>query len=445
MTGSLRPQNQVEKVALFRAQVLGPVLNRELHHGELMAELRKLSERVFRPPGSPRTRRYALETLLRWHRAYKAHGLDGLKPKPRAQGNALALTDTERDLLLEIRREHPHASATVILATLEDEGRLERGKVSANTVRRLYRAHGLKRGRRRDVVDQSGERRRWEAAHVGALWHGDVCHGPTLSLGNKRIPMRIHALMDDKSRYVVALRVLNHEREVGMLDLLVEAARIHGLPEVLYLDNGSTYSGDALATACGRLDVNLVHATPYNPKARGKMERFWRTMRDGCLDLLGPVKSLHDVQVRLTAWLTQRYHKRPHASLVGRSPAQLWAERRVRQRSEDDLAEALTVRERRRVRGDATIPVGGVDWELRDSFLVGKNVDVARTLADRNRAPWVEHEGQRYALTLVDPVANGKLRKKKRARKPGIDAVDFDPTRVLLEQAIGRRHRGGSK
>lgn len=444
MTGSLRPRNRVEEVALFRAQILGPVLNRDLHHGELMAELRKLAQRSFRPPGAPRTRTYSVETLLRWRRAYEREGLAGLEPRPRARGHALALTDDERELLLEIRREHPHATAVLIVATLEAEGRLERGKVSANTVRRLYRAEGLRRGRRRDVVDPSGDRRRWEAAHVGGLWHGDVCHGPTLTLGERRVPMRVHALMDDKSRYVVALRVLDHEREVGMLDMLVETARMYGVPERLYLDNGATYSGVALATACARLDLNLIHATPYNPKARGKMERFWRTMRDGCLDVLGPVGSLHDVQVRLTAWLSQRYHNRPHASLLGRTPAQLWAERQLRQRSEDELADALTVRERRRVRGDATVSVGGLDWELRESFLVGRHVEVARSLADRNRAPWVEHEGQRYLLVPVDAVANGKLR-PKRARKPGIDAVDFDPTRVLLDQAVGRRKRGGGQ
>ncbi len=101
----------------------------------------------------------------------------------------------------------------------------------------------------------------------------------------------------------------------------------------------------------------------YKSRAKSLSTKNRRRLHihDGCLDLLGPVGSLHDIQVRLTAWLTQRYHKRPHASLVGRSPAQLWAERRVRKRVDDELGEALTVRERRRVRGDATMPVGGDD------------------------------------------------------------------------------------
>ena len=83
----------------------------------------------------------------------------------------------------------------------------------------------------------------------------------------KTTPLRIHALLDDASRHILAIAALDHEREVGMLDLMVRALRLHPAPEVLYLDNGSTYSGDALSTACGRLGIALLHAKPYDPEA----------------------------------------------------------------------------------------------------------------------------------------------------------------------------------
>ena len=38
---------------------------------------------------------------------------------------------------------------------------------------------------------------------IGALWHGDVCHGPALRIGKTTKPLRIHAMLDDASRYVV--------------------------------------------------------------------------------------------------------------------------------------------------------------------------------------------------------------------------------------------------
>ncbi|MCP4445481.1 MAG: helix-turn-helix domain-containing protein, partial [Myxococcales bacterium] len=127
----IKPKDHAEEVALFRAQILGPVLRRELARGELLAELRVLAELRFRPPGSVITKTYALPTLLRWRRAYLKEGLAGLRPKSRRIGDALALTEEERDLLLEICRQFPSVPANVILDTLALDARLAKGTISA--------------------------------------------------------------------------------------------------------------------------------------------------------------------------------------------------------------------------------------------------------------------------------------------------------------------------
>ena len=194
--------------------------------------------------------------------------------------------------------------------------------------------------------------------------------------------------------------------------------------------------------ACARLGISLLHARPYDAQARGKMERFWRTLREGCLDHLGSLSSLHDVEVRLYAFLDQHYHVAPHASLMGRAPGAVYAEGK---RAPDDLDEqqlrdALTVRERRRVRADTTVSVDGQDWELDQGYLAGRVVTVGRSLLDG--APWVEHEGQRLPLHHVDPKANA--RRKRPPRRPGAQeeakpVTPFDPAGALLDRATGRR------
>lgn len=444
MNAQLHPKDHAEEVALFRAQVLGPILNRDLQRGELLAELRVLATRRFRPPGSDRTRTFAVPTLLRWHRRFRKNGLAGLLPASRRKGDAQSLSDDERELLLEIRRQHRAVPANVILQTLELDGRLDTGRLSAQTLRRLYRNHGLSRLTKVRANRPAGERRRWEASHVGDLWHADVCHGPTLAVGDRRIPIRVHAIMDDKSRFVVALRVFAHERESAMLDLLLEAIRVFGAPRRLYLDNGSTYRGEALETACARLGITLLHANPHDPQARGKMERFWLSMRQGCMNHMGKQCSTHDVEVRLLAWLRERYHKAAHAGLLGRTPVKVWSERELLMRTEDELTDALTVRETRRVRTDCTLTVGNVDWEVAEAFLADRKLTVARTLADPQRAPWIEHDDRIYRLRPVDPVANGQ--RPRRKPKPGLDAVDFDPVEVLLDHVMGRLpRRGGAR
>jgi transposase InsO family protein len=197
-------------------------------------------------------RQISVPTLERWLYAYRRGGLAALRPQPRSdRGRARELTPAQRELLLDIRREHPTASAPLILRTLVADGRLGADVVSATTVARLYRDAGLERGVRPD----GHTRLRWQADHAGALWHGDVCHGPTLRIGATTRPLRIHALLDDASRYVVALEAHHTEREADMLDLLLAALRRHGAPDGFYLDNGSTYSGVALRLCCERLGI----------------------------------------------------------------------------------------------------------------------------------------------------------------------------------------------
>jgi transposase InsO family protein len=151
-----------------------------------------------------------------------------------------------------VRREHPSASAELILRTLIAQGNVGKEVVSPTTVRRLLAERGLDRVSLRAGPD-APQRLRWEAEHAGALWHGDVCHGPMLKRGTRHEPLRIHGLLDDQSRFVVALEAHTSEREDDMLGLFVAAVRRHGAPDALYLDNGSTYSGKALATTCARL------------------------------------------------------------------------------------------------------------------------------------------------------------------------------------------------
>jgi transposase InsO family protein len=247
----LAPKDHAEAVARFRSEIVGALTRKELQRGELRAALRALAGERFRPPGSDLTRRIAFTTLERWYYAYRRGGLDALRPLPRGdRGHGRELTGERRQLLLDIRKEHPSASVPLILRTLVADGRLAREAVSESTVRRLYQATGLERV---PLRDRSGERTRlrWQAAEPGALWHADVCHGPALTTRGQSRPLRIHALLDDASRCVVALEARHTEREVDTLALLVRALRKHGAPDVLFLDNGPAYSGEVLRTGSG--------------------------------------------------------------------------------------------------------------------------------------------------------------------------------------------------
>ncbi len=434
---SLSPRDHAERVALFRAELIGAVHRRALCRGELAAALRALAAERYLPPGSKTLRSFGVSTFERWLFAYRTHGLAGLRPSPRAdRGRGRDLTPEQRTLLLDIRREHPTAAVPLILRTLVADGRLAAGVVSDTTVARLYRDAGLERG-----VNVDGHTRlRWQADHAGALWHGDVCHGPSLKIGSTTRPLRIHAMLDDASRYVIALEALHSEREADMLDLLLAALRRHGAPDAIYLDNGSTYRGEALRLCCERLGITLIHARPYDAPARGKMERFWRTLRAGCLDHIGAASSLHDVQVRLAAFLDEHYHRAPHGGLYGKTPVDAWADASCRAVDEPALATALTIHRRRRVRKDGTVDLDGRVWQLDQGFLAGRVITVVAAHAGLAGEPVALHDGHRYPLRPADPVAASRTRRPRRGEPP-TPKIPFDPSGALLDKAAGRQPR----
>lgn len=437
---TLRASAHAEAIALFRHGVIGSLLGRDFSHGELSAALRTLAEQRWRPPGSNVTRRYGASTIERWYYAYRAEGLAGLMPQRRADaGRGRTLDASIRKLLLDIRREHPRASSPLILRTLVAHGVLEQEQVSVATLNRLFAEHGLRRQGRKVAPGAPRERRRWSTSQPGILWHGDVCHGPTL---DGRIPVRIHALLDDHSRYVVALDVYSREREVEMLDLLGKALVREGKPQALYLDNGSTYIGQRLQAVCGRLGMGLRHAQPNDPEARGKMERFWRTMREQCLDFIAPSATLHDIRVRLHAWLDRHYHGAPHAGLLGRTPAAAWAsgESAMRTLEQAELEAAFVERRRRRVRKDGTLEIDGQTWELDSGLLAGRKVTVRIPLppTDAMAVPCVEHDERIVSLHPVNPTRNAVSERTPIQPADTPDPTGFDPATTQLHIATGR-------
>ena len=174
------------------------------------------------------------------------------------------------------------------------------------------------------------------------------------------------------------------------------------------------------------------------------MERFWRTLREGCLDFIGTVTSLHDVNVRLYAFLDTHYHQAAHSSLIGQTPSGVYRSAPKLPDSFDELKlrDALTTRVRRRVRRDTTVSLEGIDYELDGGHLAGRLVFICRCLVDLKEKPWVELEGKRLELHPVDAVRNARRARPPRRSPTHDDSMPrhpaFDPPKALLDRAVGR-------
>ena len=200
----------------------------------------------------------------------------------------------------------------------------------------------------------------------------------------------------------------------------VRALRRNGVPDALYLDNGSTYRGKTLEVACGRLGISLLHAAPYSPQSRGKMERFWRTLREGCVDFLGKKddasrdqRAFVELRRRALSPATARRTIRANAHGVP------FREGETTPVSETHLREALTVRARRRVRGDNTVSVNGRDFQVAQSFLARKLVTVAYCSIDDPIAPLIEQPGTNVSARAGRPGRQRSVAPDARATAQG--------------------------
>ncbi len=430
-----------EDTASFRLGIVGDLLTCDLGPGDLTSELKRRAALRYRPPGSKTTRTYHYKTLQRWYLAAK-RDLRLLRRRSRKKGFALALTEEQRQILLDVRRAHPSAAADLILSEAERNGLVDEGLVSVSTLRRFYRAAGLTRQRLNRSARR--QRRRWEAAHVGAVWHADVCHVFVRQPDGTRKRVLVHAIMDDCGRFVVAIEAKETETEVDMLALLCTALLQHPAPGVLYLDNGACYSGKVLQLLCQRLSIRLVHAEPYDPQARGKMERFWATMRGQCTNFLD-IASVHDVNAAVLAWVDESYHRRPHAGLMGKTPSVRYRVGQARlpaPTAPEILAAALEVTIRRRVRRDNTVSIDGRTFDVTGQHLVGRTVDVTidPLTAEPIRAAY---DNLDVPIALCDPKANARRSRAEVAVPETKDvSAHFSPIAGLLAAVRKGGHRG---
>ena len=410
-----------EAVAAFRLSVVGDLLIRDLELGELTEELQRKARKRYRPPGSATTRTFHWKTLQSWLLQARA-GTHHLQPVSRKRGFALALDEIQRETLLEIRRTHVSASAELILSEAVRNGLIAEGQVSAPTLRRFFRTHGLERASLNRTSRRSN-RRRWDARTAGYLWHADVCHVRARTPDGKNRTWRVHAILDDRSRYVVALQVCQTETEADLLRMLSTALMQNAAPTVFFVDNGACYRGDVLATMAQRLGIRLVHAKPHDPEARGKMERLWRTMRQQCTDHLGPIETAGQLANILWAWLDS-YHRRPHGRLMGQRPRDLYLKetRGKPSRTAASIAKALERTERRRVSKAATLSIDGRLLET-EGWLAGKTLEI-RLCGLTGKLLGATHDGRAVRLGPCDAVANAS-RSRPEEPEPAQPAADL--------------------
>lgn len=299
-----------KEIAVFRFGVIADIVGRKLARGEKEKIIREKASCRWEIPFSTRTR-ISRSTILSWARAYtKAHNLESLYPEDRKdRGRPRVMDEDTIASLVRLKKERRGMSLPVLLKEARARGILPgRLTVSYATIYRIFKLHGVSGS---DTAYP--DRRRFEAELPNDIWQSDCLHGPRVLHDGKMRKSYLFAFIDDMTRLVPHAEFYLNERIDSYVDAFIKALSKRGLPRKLYVDNGPAFSTQILRHATASLGIALIHSRPYKPEGRGKIERFFRTVRMQLLSTVQDGLTLEELNRRLGDW-ADLYHISRHSA-----------------------------------------------------------------------------------------------------------------------------------
>ena len=434
-------ERQRQAVALFRYGLIADLLPLTPGSRGIGAKLREKAAQTYAIPGTRRTR-VAVETMRGWLKLYRRGGFDALYPKRRGDlGRPRRLAAEIAEALVGIKAEHPGYSVRQVIAHAREHGQVpESARLAKSTVYRLLKREGLTGRLAADAP--ATDRRRFAYRFAGELWMSDVMHGPKVADRRRRRKSFLIAFIDDATRVVPHAAFAFSENTAAFLPVFKHALLRRGLPLRLYVDNGANYRSHHLALVCAKLGIALIHARPHQPAGKGKIERWFRTLRAGWLRHLDmdAIESLEALNRALAGWVEGEYHQAPHRGLGGQTPLDRWARFGEEVRYPDagmDLDDLFLFEAKRKVMKDRTVSLNGRLYEA-DAVPVGQTVTVRYDPgAPPGRPLQLLHEGRPAGrATPLDAYANAAVKRARPSRQiePTARAPEPAPSPLALRR-----------
>lgn len=360
--------------------------------------------------------RFTWRTIQTWYYRYKNHGVTAMETSSRAdKGRPRKVTPEEvleaiNQALPHFRQQsngqHKRPTKTAIYRFCVEKGLLQACQIARNTFSRMVDKYEM-------LKDDPGENKRrlaFSMQYANQLWQADTMFGP--HVGGRQT--KLIAFIDDASRVLCHGEFFFDENVDSMIRALRSAFYKRGLPEQLLVDNGSIYCCQEITLICARVGCILRHTAVRDAAAKGKIERFFRRVRDQFLIRNLDLSSIDQLNRQFTHWVEQDYNATVHSTL-GMKPIDRFGVdlSRIRfLRPSEDTDELFYAEATRTVKNDNTFSFRGDRYET-PIDLRGKRITV-RYERHRKGAVIVYDSGRRLGQArLLDVVANGLARRKE--------------------------------
>jgi putative transposase len=364
-------RQRAQTIALWRWALIEPAMDAGLTSRQRGRVVRAIAGREHAGPFGG-TVSVSRKSVDRWITARRSGGFDARVPAPR---QSTPRTDAQVvELAVGLKRENPARTAAQVRRVLAAQ---LGWSPSERAIQRWFAARELTT---RPDGQPPAAYGRFEAPKVNEIWTADLMNGP--EVGGRACWLA--GIIDDHSRFLTGHQFVRRGDAVRFAGVLRGAIARHGIPQILYTDNGSCFADSSLQRTCAVLGTRLVHSQPGRPMGRGKVERAFETVQQQFLvevDAGGgdparhAVASLAELNDLLDHWVRQVYHQRAHTE-TGQSPQERFAAA-----GPAALPDAAVLREAfawsavRLVRKTATVELEGNRYSV-DPFLVGRKVEL---------------------------------------------------------------------
>jgi len=364
-------------------------------------------------------RQFTWRTIQTWFYRYKNHGITGMTPQPRKdKGQTRKVAPEELLEALNAAKPHFHNkrhNKRALYRFCVENGLLDPGRLAQTTFYRFIREYELLAPEEND----NQKRLAFSMKFANQLWQADTLFGPYVDTGRSpgsRQQTRLIAFLDDASRVLCHGEFFFEENTDTLVRALRAAFYKRGVPEQLLVDNGSIYCSQEIILICARVGCILRHTAVRDAAAKGKIERFFRRVRDQFLVRKLDLSSLEALNRQFIDWVEGDYNATEHDAL-GMKPIDRFGIdlTRVRFLSPSEHNDELFYAEAaRKVKKDNTFSFAGRRYETP----VDLHDKAIQLRYDRRRhdttAVVIYYKGQRLgAARLLDAVANGLARRKE--------------------------------
>ena len=401
------------EIALFRYGLIAPVITNTFEENSQLEYFKKVASKKYIVNGHEE--RYSWKTIKKWYLQYKKEGYSSLINKVRSDcHSSRKLNDDTIQRIKELKKEYPHISGTLIYNKLSDEGFINPNDICLGTILKFIRDNKTLFNETEGI-----DRRAFVMEHANDCWQADTSHGPYLTIGGKKTLTYLIAIIDDASRLIVGAKFYFNDNSINLQDIFKSSVKKYGIPKKLFVDNGATYKNDQFNIICASLGLVLIHARPYSGASKGKIERFFHTMKETWMRGLNwnDIKSIDELNDLLNDFIAN-YNNSVHSSLKNEldeniTPNSRWFKdsHLIKKLDNNFIDIAFLHTAYPTIRSDAIANIKTHEFEVPMKY-IGKKITVKFNPLNYDTAWIYENNKLIENIHLVNKIDNSKIKRK---------------------------------